>query len=191
MALTFNGPAKLIEFGSTDLAMSATQVYSRWKDFVTTGSNAKYLPAFTTVGGDPLGNSVFITPYFFLVNGWKIRPYPQSYTLSITENLLTDDNSSPFNFPPGGFSIEVVRQFALKTETVDGAGNPMDTILDGSLTAGQILKILLAVAAGKTDITALGGGAATITFRDSSDTKNRVTATMAGSERATVVLDAT
>ena len=189
MALTFNGPAKLIEMGVSDTSISATVLYSRWKDFVQTGSNAKYLPAFSTVGGDPLGNSVFITPYFFLMNGWKIRPYPQSYTLTISENFLTDDNSSPFNFPPGGYSIEVVRQFALKTETVDGAGNPMDTILEGTLTAGQVLKILLAVAAGKTDVSDLGNGNATVVFRDYADTKDRVTATMTGSERTAVTLD--
>jgi hypothetical protein len=120
-----------------------------------------------------------------------VRPYPQNHTLTISENFLTEDNSSPFNFPPGGFAIEVVRQFALKTETVDGAGNPLDTILEGTLTAGQVLKILLAVAAGKTDVAELGGGSATVTFRDYADTKDRVTATMAGSERTAVVLDPT
>ena len=140
MAITFNGPSKLIEVGAADTSLTATQLYSRWKDWVATSTNAKYLEAFDTVGGDPLGSGISITPYFFLVNNWKIRPYAQSYTLTISENLLTDDNSSPFNFPSGGFSIEVVRQFALKTETVDSGGgggaDPWATALPGAYAAG-------------------------------------------------------
>ena len=191
MAITFNGPSKLIEVGAADVSLTATYIYSRWKDWVATSDNAKYLPTFSTVGGDPLGGSVYITPYFFLVNGWKIRPYAQNYTLKILENLLTDDNSSPFNFPSGGYSIEAVRQFALKTETVDGSGNPLDTVVEGSYTATEVLRLLLAVATGKTTIADIGGGLGTVKFRDVADSKDRVTATVSDSQRTAVTLDVT
>lgn len=61
--------------------------------------------------------------------------------------------------------------------------------VDGGYTVQDVLKILVAVAAGKTTIVDLGGGAATVTFRDLPDTLDRVTADMASSERATVTLD--
>lgn len=55
----------------------------------------------------------------------------------------------------------------------------------------EAIRLLLAVLAGKTDIIDLGGGAAAVKFRDINDTKDRVTATMAGSERTSTTLDAT
>ena len=63
------------------------------------------------------------------------------------------------------------------------------TMVDGTFTMKDVLKILVAVAAGKTSITDLGGGAATVTFRDLSDTEDRVIADMADSERTNVTLD--
>ena len=59
---------------------------------------------------------------------------------------------------------------------------------EGSLDFAGVQRILLAVAAGKTGIDT-GGPSPVVTFRDQADTTDRVTATMDGSERATVVLD--
>lgn len=56
--------------------------------------------------------------------------------------------------------------------------------IEGSLNASEILRLLSAVQFGKTDIVGT-----TVTFRDVADTKDRITATMSGSERATVTLD--
>jgi hypothetical protein len=63
------------------------------------------------------------------------------------------------------------------------------SIIEAGYSAEDLLKILAAVAAGKSDITDLGGGSATVVFRDVNDTADRVTATMTGSERTTVVID--
>jgi hypothetical protein len=65
-----------------------------------------------------------------------------------------------------------------------------NSLLEGSYTAKGLLRLIAAVNAGKTDITDLGGGSATVTFRDLNDTKTRVTASMTGSERTTVTKDA-
>ena len=62
-------------------------------------------------------------------------------------------------------------------------------ISTGSMTYAEIMRILVAVAAGKTTIVDLGGGAATVTFRDTADTRDVVVADMDGSERASVTLD--
>lgn len=56
-------------------------------------------------------------------------------------------------------------------------------------SAAQLMELLAAVAAGKTDISNLGGGAALIKFRDLADSKDAVTAGMIGSKRDSVTLD--
>lgn len=62
-------------------------------------------------------------------------------------------------------------------------------LIEGSYSASDLMKLLSAVAAGKTTIVDLGGGAATITFRDVNDTTDRVEADMTDSERTNVTLD--
>lgn len=68
-------------------------------------------------------------------------------------------------------------------------GNPWAVTLEGTFTAQDMMKILVAVAAGQSEITDLGGGAATVVFRDLSDTLDRVSADMLNSERVGVGYD--
>ena len=83
----------------------------------------------------------------------------------------------------------LIRVGALSQDDVTGA--VLESPVEPGVTLRQAIRALLAVAAGKTDITDLGGGAATVKFRDVNDTKDRVTATMAGSERTAVSKDLT
>lgn len=76
-----------------------------------------------------------------------------------------------------------------KLNDAGSAANPWTEVIEGSYTATEVLRLLLAVAAGKTSIVDLGGGNATVTFRDTGDSKNRVVADMTGSERTTVTKD--
>ena len=70
------------------------------------------------------------------------------------------------------------------------AGDPWSSVLgSGLLTAGDMMLILVAVAAGKTTVVPLSAGSATVTFRDLADTKDSVAATMSGSQRVSVVLN--
>jgi hypothetical protein len=70
------------------------------------------------------------------------------------------------------------------------AGNPWASIIEGSYTAQDIIRILAAVAVGKTLIVPTGSGGATITFRSMTDATDLVvaTATAAPSERTSVTL---
>lgn len=58
-------------------------------------------------------------------------------------------------------------------------------VLESGLDAADVMRLLLSVAAGKTNI-----DGTTVTFRDQADTVDRVTAEMTGSERTTVVVNA-
>lgn len=63
-----------------------------------------------------------------------------------------------------------------------------DEQIQEGFSAGDILRILAAVAAGKTQITDLGGGAAQVTFRAIDDSGDVVVADMQNSERVDVTL---
>lgn len=70
----------------------------------------------------------------------------------------------------------------------DVNGAVLDALIENGVTLKEALRLLLAVAVGKTDIDTSGPNPV-VTFRDTADTKNRVTATMSGSERASITLD--
>lgn len=60
------------------------------------------------------------------------------------------------------------------------------SVIDGTYSAEDVLRVLAAVAAGKTDITGT-----TVTFRSLSDATDVVVAEMTGSERTSITLDVT
>ncbi len=59
-------------------------------------------------------------------------------------------------------------------------------VIEGSFDLVEVMKVLLAFAAGKTDITG-----STYTFRDQADTLNRISATVTAGERTAVTLNVT
>ncbi len=78
-------------------------------------------------------------------------------------------------------------------EKVNDAGsgsNPWTEVIESGYTAAQILRILAAVAAGKTSITDNGNDTATVEFTGLDGVTVRVEAAMVESERATVTVDA-
>lgn len=76
-----------------------------------------------------------------------------------------------------------------KLNDAGSGSNPWTEVIESGYTAADILKVLAAFAAGKTSITPLGGGDATVVFRDLGDTKDRIEAGMEGSERTAITLD--
>jgi len=77
------------------------------------------------------------------------------------------------------------------TGTLDVGAAVLGATVEGTLSVQDALKISAAALAGKTSIVPLGGGNATVTFRNIEDTKDRITANMTGSERTSVALDKT
>lgn len=81
----------------------------------------------------------------------------------------------------------LIRVNELSQDDVTGA--VLESPVEDGVTLRQALRVLLAVAAGKTTITPGIAGTATVVFRDVNDTTSRVTAEMGGSERAGVTLN--
>lgn len=85
-----------------------------------------------------------------------------------------------------GQMVAAINVSQLTDADVNGA--VLDSLIENGVTLKEALRLLLAVAVGKTDIDT-SGPSPVVTFRDVNDTTDRVTATMNGSERASVVLD--
>lgn len=118
MAFTFDGVNKLIVCDAGIVAFSASQVYSRWKEWVQQADNAKYETAFaSSVGGNNLGNNVTLGAYYFLQNGWKIRPQEANHTLEITGNLFPiPDTASLFQSTIGSFNVQITMRTSSLTQ---------------------------------------------------------------------------
>jgi hypothetical protein len=78
-----------------------------------------------------------------------------------------------------------------KLNDAGSASNPWTEVIESGYTAGEILRLLAAVSFGKSNIIDLGGGSATVQFRDIADTKDRIEASMVGSERTSITIDET
>jgi ribosome modulation factor len=101
-------------------------LYSRYKDWVLVGDNAKYLLALSYIGADPVPGGQLGTT-FFLENGWKIRPFEGDHTLVITGNLYSRDGSDTVINTIGSYNVRVLSVISTLVETVvTGGGNGTD-----------------------------------------------------------------
>lgn len=186
--LAFDGVTKLITVSAVD-TVSVRDVYSRWADWVVVGDNAKYLPAFATLGGDDIDPSAGTTIpiYAFLLNGWRIRPREASHTLTVNDGiLLVAGGGDPFVNTVGSFVVRINYQQPVQAISfASGGGGGVSAsdialavwtrILEGSYTAEQMIRIMAAVLVGNaTGINAPGPE----TFASIDGSKTRVAGTV-------------
>lgn len=93
--VTFDGINKLILIndGETEIDIQK-DIYSDWKEWVRLEDNLKYLPPISTVGGEPTIAGQRLDVTYFLINGWKIKPYSGTYDLTLIGNIFDIDGGS-------------------------------------------------------------------------------------------------
>lgn len=126
MALVFDTTNKRIILDVASI--TATEIYSRWVDWLAVGDNIKYLPAFRTTGGDDLGGGISIPAYYFLQNGWRVRPMESNHTLTITGNLFVDGGGDPVVSTLGNFNVLVKTVVPVQAQTVATSGSGVGTV---------------------------------------------------------------
>lgn len=132
-----------------------------------------------------------------LINDWQIEFVGSGPVTVSGGNLIGGIDGNPFAPAPGVAIINILSAAAVLVDTAGGGGGIVDPDavwehpLEADLTAEQMLRVMLAVLAGKTRITPTGPTEAEVAFRDQADTKDRVLATMQGSERETITVDGT
>lgn len=126
--MIFDGPNRLIILEAADGdAIEAVDIYSRWKDWVVSGSGALYPEAFSVIGGEPLGGGLFAGSYFFLNSpqGWLIRPREASHVLTISGNLYPQTAGAPvFANTVGTFQVQIRLQTSSLTQIASGGDAP-------------------------------------------------------------------
>jgi hypothetical protein len=120
LGMVFDPGAKQIIL-ETD-SVSATTLWSRWVDWFLTGSNSQWDPAFRQVGGDDLGSGLLIPPYFFLLNGWRIRPREANHNLTITGNLFVDGGGVPVGPTLGVYQVNVNYTVPVQAQGINISG---------------------------------------------------------------------
>lgn len=122
---TFDGTNKVISVGSGVVQFSAAELYSRWKQWTADSDNAKYVTSFSgSVGGEPLGGGVSVGAYFFIQNGWVIRPQEANHQLLLSGNLFPIPSSAAiFTSTLADFQVVVgMRTSSLTQQVVSSSG---------------------------------------------------------------------
>lgn len=142
MAITFDATNKRIVLDSANV--TAQQIYSRWKEWASTGNNAKYEQAFSVLGGDPLGGGLFVASYFFLMNGWRIRPMEANHTLVIEGSITVYGGGVPVVNTLGNYNVAVQLTVPVQAQGIATSGSSVDTAqiiaAMSSLLASQIVQ---------------------------------------------------
>jgi len=127
MAITFDAANKVITLDTFNV--SASQLWSRWVDWVVVLDNSKYLPAFSQLGG-----VAPVALYLYLENGWRVRPQEANGTTKITGNLLVQGGGDPVVQTVGNWNalVSIESPFAAQAISV---GSGLTASQDASLAA--------------------------------------------------------
>ncbi len=127
----FDGPNLIIQLPSLGDYSSEIDLYSAWKRWVRLGDNTKFLPAFETTGGDPIGGGQEIEPYYFLRNdlGWRIRAPEADGQVVINGNLFPRDSAQDIFQQATGFN-SFIRQIVSNRSVLSNAGLTPEQELD-------------------------------------------------------------
>jgi len=210
MILTFDGNEKNIivqfESGETTLTVDVQWLYSRWKEWVLTGDNSKWVAAFSNIGGEPIGGGEYVGATFFLINGWRIAPITlyHSSKLILAGNIFPEFAGDPimdYTLMDPCFSIAVERRTSTLPSAIETSGALTDLniaqisqavwshIIDAGYSAEALYRLIAAVQLGKSVVI----GDQVQFLQVSTGTVSRVTSDIdpTDQERLTVTLNAT
>lgn len=138
---TFDGPNKRITLSTGTVQFSSSEIYSRWKDWCAEDSDRlKYDPAFAnSVGGDSLGGGVLVGAYYFLQNGWVIRPQEADHQLVVSGNLFPiPDTAAMFTSTVGDFQVIVGMRTSSLTQSIIQSGSSSTTAIADAVWSADI-----------------------------------------------------
>lgn len=138
MSYTFDGAAKVCILGVGTTSLDVKDMYSRWKEWTADSDNSKYLPFLDVVGGNPTVGDNAIASYFFVLNGWTIRPQEANHTLQVDGILNVDGGGDPFANTLGNWRVRIVQVVPMQAETINVAGGGGGSSLTGSQIAAAV-----------------------------------------------------
>lgn len=133
MKFDFDGPNKIINVLSPVVDFDAKELYSEWKRWVIADvQNSKYMQAMKSIGGEPITDTVTISPYIEVLNGWRIKPYDGDYRLLVHGNIFATGGINPFISSDNGnviVTVEVTSNSLTTTGDSDDIQMKLDTII--------------------------------------------------------------
>lgn len=142
MAITIDPATNRIILDSA--SVTAKDIFRAWADWTLLSDNLKYLPAFSATGGDDLGSGLSIPPYYFLLNGWRVRPMESSHNLTITGNLFVEGGGVPVVSTLGTYQVNVNYTVPVQAQGISTSGSTGPTaaeIVAEILSAAQVTPI--------------------------------------------------
>jgi hypothetical protein len=133
MPIAIDATNRRLVLDSTDV--TAREIYVAWADWMLLSDNAKFPPAFGSAGGDDLGSGLSIPPYYFLENGWRVRPLEGNQNLTITGNLFVRGGGVPVVPTLGVFQVNVNYTVPVQAQGISTSGG------GGGLTVGQAAQL--------------------------------------------------
>ena len=151
MNIVFDGENKLIKIMDETHEPVLTidiqlDIYSAWKEWMQIGDNAKFLPALRTIGGDPTTGVKTVSPYFFLLNGWKFKPCSECHhTINLVGNLFEEYDGNIFVPSDGYFTVLV--NMSTTSDAISVLGGSGVTAQDKQDIANLILSTGISITA--------------------------------------------
>ena len=137
MAIAIDPTEKLFILDS--VSTSGVELYRAWVNWVVESDNLKYLSAFRSVGGDDTIPGQRVSPYFFLINGWKIRPMEADQDLTVDGFIYSSDGFKPVIDTLGDWKVQVSYTVPMLAVAYDSSGVPaptVDELISGMIAAG-------------------------------------------------------
>jgi hypothetical protein len=141
--IKFDGVNKRIILSTA--SVTAAEIWSRWCDWHK--FNSKWPLAFRQAGGDDLGGGLFIPAYFFLSNGWRVRPMESSHNLTITGNLFVEGGGVPVVSTIGVYQVNVNYTVPVQAQGIATSGSTGPTAADVALEVWNYINRTLTTSA--------------------------------------------
>jgi len=124
MKFEFNGQDRIVYVLSPTINFSVKDLYSDWKRWITDDIvNSRYLQAMKSIGGERISDTISISPYIEVLNGWRIKPYDGDYELGVYGNIFATGGLNPFVSADNG---TVIVQLEVTSNSLAITGNEED-----------------------------------------------------------------
>ncbi len=141
MQFLFDGINRLIYVQSPVVNFDVKFLYSDWKRWSALDTNLMFPQAMKSIGGEPITDTISISPYIEVMNGWRIKPYDGDYELSVYGNIFATGGINPFIAADNGnvlVTLEVTSNSLAVTGESDEIQLKLDTIISRlNLTAQE------------------------------------------------------
>jgi len=104
---------KLPDLSGQNYTITAQTIYNEAMDWADSPEAMGYDVPMSSTGYANLGGGAYTDKIFILINGWKLKPYPGTYTLSVVGTIIALDqegNPYPRTVPPDSGEVQWVFQ---------------------------------------------------------------------------------